>query len=113
MIVSASRRTDIPTFYSEWFYNRIKEGFLYVRNPMNAHQISRIDLVEYMGNVYPQGDYTFKVHSRRARKNYPKDSQQLNADLGEAILNAYENARVIRIRKIHTHGKNLQMCARN
>ena len=44
MIVSASRRTDIPTFYSEWFYNRIKEGFLYVRNPMNAHQISRIDL---------------------------------------------------------------------
>ena len=47
-----------------------------------------------MGNVYPQGDYTFKVHSRRARKNYPKDSQQLNADLGEAILNAYENARV-------------------
>ena len=51
-------------------------------------------VVEYMGNVYPQGDYTFKVHSRRARKNYPKDSQQLNADLGEAILNAYENARV-------------------
>ena len=44
-------------------------------------------VVEYMGNVYPQGDYTFKVHSRRARKNYPKDSQQLNADLGEAILN--------------------------
>ena len=51
-------------------------------------------VVEYMGNVYPQGDYTFKVHSRRARKNYPKDSQQLNADLGEAILNAYENVRV-------------------
>ena len=44
MILSASRRTDIPTFYSEWFFNRIKEGFLYVRNPMNAHQISRIDL---------------------------------------------------------------------
>ena len=51
-------------------------------------------VVEYMGNVYPQGDYTFKVHSRRARKNYPKDSQQLNADLGEAILKAYENVRV-------------------
>ena len=28
MILSASRRTDIPTFYSEWFFNRIKEGFL-------------------------------------------------------------------------------------
>lgn len=44
MIISASRRTDIPTFFSEWFYNRIKEGYLYVRNPMNAHQISKIVL---------------------------------------------------------------------
>lgn len=44
MILSVSRRTDIPNYYSEWFYNRIREGFLYVRNPMNAHQISKIDL---------------------------------------------------------------------
>lgn len=44
MILSVSRRTDIPNYYSEWFYNRIKEGFLYVRNPMNPHQISRIAL---------------------------------------------------------------------
>ena len=44
MILSASRRTDIPNYYSEWFYNRIREGFLYVRNPMNARQISRIDI---------------------------------------------------------------------
>lgn len=44
MIISASRRTDIPTYYSEWFFNRIKEGFVYVRNPMNIHQISKISL---------------------------------------------------------------------
>lgn len=44
MILSVSRRTDIPAFYSDWFFNRIKEGFLYVRNPMNIHQISRISL---------------------------------------------------------------------
>jgi len=44
MILSVSRRTDIPNYYSDWFIRRIKEGFLYVRNPMNAHQISRIDL---------------------------------------------------------------------
>lgn len=42
MILSVSRRTDIPNYYSNWFINRIKEGFLYVRNPMNQHQISRI-----------------------------------------------------------------------
>ena len=35
MIISASRRTDIPAFYSEWFLNRIKEGYAVVRNPMN------------------------------------------------------------------------------
>lgn len=44
MILSVSRRTDIPNYYSEWFVNRMKEGFLYVRNPMNIHQISKIDL---------------------------------------------------------------------
>ena len=44
MILSASRRTDIPNYYSEWFFNRIKEGFAYVRNPMNAHQVSRLDI---------------------------------------------------------------------
>lgn len=44
MILSVSRRTDVPNYYSEWFLNRIKEGFLYVRNPMNPHQISKISL---------------------------------------------------------------------
>ena len=42
MILSVSRRTDIPNYYSEWFYNRIKEGFAYARNPMNPRQVSKI-----------------------------------------------------------------------
>lgn len=44
MILSVSRRTDIPNYYADWFINRIREGFLYVKNPMNDHQVSRIDL---------------------------------------------------------------------
>lgn len=44
MIVSASRRTDIPAFYSDWFINRVREGFLLTRNPFNAHQIKRVSL---------------------------------------------------------------------
>lgn len=44
MILSVSRRTDIPNYYAEWFYQRMKEGVLYVRNPMNAHQVSKIDV---------------------------------------------------------------------
>ena len=39
MILSVSRRTDIPAFYSDWFYNRIREGQVCVRNPMNRHQV--------------------------------------------------------------------------
>lgn len=44
MIISVSRRTDIPAFYSEWFFNRLKEGFVYVVNPMNPKQVSKIEI---------------------------------------------------------------------
>ncbi len=49
MIVSASRRTDIPAFYAEWFINRIRAGHLFVQNPFNANQFKRVDLSP--GNV--------------------------------------------------------------
>jgi hypothetical protein len=45
MILSASRRTDIPSWYSEWFFNRLQEKYVLVRNPQNVHQISEISLV--------------------------------------------------------------------
>lgn len=44
MIVSVSRRTDIPSFYSEWFFNRIKEKYVLVPNPYNPDMISRVSL---------------------------------------------------------------------
>ncbi len=44
MILSASRRTDIPNYYSEWLARRFRAGFLCVRNPMNFRQVSRIAL---------------------------------------------------------------------
>jgi len=44
MIISASRRTDIPGFYSDWFFNRIKEGYVLVPSPFNPDMISRIRL---------------------------------------------------------------------
>ncbi len=44
MIISASRRTDIPSYYSEWFFKRLKDGYAYVRNPMNPHRISEVSL---------------------------------------------------------------------
>ncbi len=44
MILSVSRRTDIPSYFSDWFFERLKEGFVYTRNPMNPKQISRLEL---------------------------------------------------------------------
>ncbi len=44
VIISASRRTDIPAFYGEWFVNRLRAGEVLVRNPMNYRQVSRISL---------------------------------------------------------------------
>ncbi len=44
MIISASRRTDIPAFHADWMMERLREGFVLVRNPFNAHQVSRISL---------------------------------------------------------------------
>lgn len=44
MIISASKRTDIPAFYSDWFFNRLNEGFVDVRNPRFPEKISRVSL---------------------------------------------------------------------
>jgi hypothetical protein len=43
-IISASRRTDIPAFYSDWFMNRIRAGYAIVQNPFNSSMSSRVDL---------------------------------------------------------------------
>ena len=44
MIVSVSRRTDIPAFYPDWFFRRLEEKYVYVRNPMNPRQVSELRL---------------------------------------------------------------------
>lgn len=44
MIISASRRTDIPAFYAKWFVNRLCAGYCNVPNPFNTKQITRVSL---------------------------------------------------------------------
>ena len=43
-VISASRRTDIPRLYSEWFMRRVRAGYCVVANPFNARQLSRVSL---------------------------------------------------------------------
>lgn len=52
------------------------------------------DIVKYMDEAYVDKHLTFKVNARRARKNYPKSSMEINCDLGEILLNAYPEMRV-------------------
>lgn len=44
MILSVSRRTDIPAYYAAWFMNRLRDGYVLTQNPMNPKQISRVSL---------------------------------------------------------------------
>ncbi len=48
MILSVSRRTDIPCYYAEWFLNRIRAGYVLTRNPMNYAQLFRVPLAPDM-----------------------------------------------------------------
>ena len=77
MIIQTGMRTDIPAFYSEWLVNRIKEGYVLVRNPYNPGQVTKyslspevVDLIgfctknpapmlKYMDVLKPYGQYWF------------------------------------------------------
>lgn len=51
-------------------------------------------VVQYLEETYPDKHKTFKVNARRSRKNYPKDSMEINRDMGEAILKAIPELQV-------------------
>ena len=52
------------------------------------------DVLRFLKEVYPEGNYTFKVNARRARKDYPMQSMEINAALGERILDAFPDTKV-------------------
>ena len=82
MIIQTGMRTDIPAFYSKWFLNRIKEGYVLVRNPYNERQVTRyclapdvVDLIAfctknptpmlpYMNVLKPYGQYWLMINIR-------------------------------------------------
>jgi thiamine biosynthesis protein ThiI len=51
-------------------------------------------VTNYVDEVYPEKHFTFKVESRRADKQYPIHSEQMNRDLGEVILKAFPETKV-------------------
>jgi thiamine biosynthesis protein ThiI len=51
-------------------------------------------VVDYIAMAYPEKNFSFKVNARRARKNYPMDSMEINMELGGRILDAYPELHV-------------------
>jgi len=87
VIISASRRTDVPAFYAKWFMNRIRAGWCQVPNPLNYNQLSYISLrpedvdaivfwsknpapmVNYMSELDRRG---FRYYFQFALNDYPR-----------------------------------------
>lgn len=119
MILSVSRRTDIPAWYSEWFFRRLQEGFVLVRHPMNYYLVNRVALnpdvvdgiVFWTKNPAPMldrlgelADYpcyfqvTLNAYGREVEPNVPSKSsvvlpafQELSRRLGrERVLWRYD-----------------------
>ena len=70
----------------------------------NGFEELKKEVVNYIASVYPNQKKTFKVFSKRARKNYPVESMQMNCDLGEAILNAFPDF------KVDVHKPEVSLC---
>lgn len=51
-------------------------------------------VVSYMDSMYPDKNTTFKVEARRGKKSYPKNSMEINCEVGEAVLEAFPEIRV-------------------
>lgn len=51
-------------------------------------------VIDYIAQNYPNRNMTFKVYTRRARKNYPMDSQEINREMGGVILDAFPEMKV-------------------
>ncbi len=66
-------------------------------------------VVAYVGEAFKEQDFTFKVITRRARKNYPMDSMEVSAALGERLLAAYPKLKV----DVHTPQVTLHIEIRN
>ncbi len=62
--------------------------------PRGDYEQLKQDVVAYMKEEYPDGNFTFKCFARRGDKNYPVPSPQMNMDFGEAILDAIPTSRV-------------------
>lgn len=100
LIISASRRTDIPAFYTDWFINRINAGYCTVVNPFNRNQVSYVSLqpddvdviVFWTKNAIPLLPYLsmlerkgFKYYFQYTINGYPREFEKNVPGLEQSI----------------------------
>ncbi len=102
MIISASRRCDIPSHFGEWFLNRLKDGYVLVQNPYNKDRLSRVELnlktvdlivfwtknplpfLKYLPEIdklfYPYYfEFTLTPYGNEIERNLPDKNELINA----------------------------------
>lgn len=115
MILSASRRTDIPAFYGEWFINRLKEGRFYVKNPYNNKLVSLIeidnrnldcivfwtkDAIDFMKYLDIIDELNYNYYFHYTINPYHEDLEPLNHTKKEIIENFIELSNKIGNKKV-------------
>ncbi len=107
MIISATRRTDIPSFYGDWFVNRLREGYILIQNPYNYNRYSKayltpddVDIIVFwtknpipflkhlpeidsMGYTY-YFEFTLTPYGRETERNLPDKELLLDTFVGLA-----------------------------
>lgn len=113
MIINLGSRTDIPAFYSEWFFNRIKEGYVQVRNPYYENQVTEyqldpevVDLLVFVSkNPAPMlarldEIKDFNQYWQVTITAYGKDIEE-NVPAKEKVINSFKKlSRIVGIKKI-------------
>jgi len=100
MIISASRRTDIPAFYANWFINRIQASYCAVPSPRNRNQVSYVSLkprdvdvivfwTRNLGPLLPHlgklDEAGFRYYFQYTILNNPKELDRTNPSLVQSL----------------------------
>jgi hypothetical protein len=134
-------RTDIPAFYSKWFVNRLKEGFVLVRNPYNPDSVTKYSLspkvvdaiafctknpspmLPYMDLLKPYGQFWFVTitpYGKEVEPNVPpkdkvmEDFKTLSDTVGKNCVGwRYDPVFITKKYSLESHIKNFEDMAKN
>ncbi len=114
MIVNTGARTDTAQWYAPWLLRRFAEGFVFVRNPLFPHKVSRLELdpavvdcVEFCSKNYAPllprlGEITgrFNTHFHYTITAYGRDIEPLVPSIDDSVETLYDLERIVGARRI-------------